>query len=177
MNEILKGSSGAKKGEVTPARDVWQPLTSLQNEMNRLFDDFTGGWHGWPMPRLFEPTEFPKLLGEAGPISPRVDVSESDKAITVTAELPGMDEKDIEVVLSDGVLRIKGEKKEEAEDKKKDYYMMERRYGSFQRAFRLPEEVDDKKVSAAFSKGVLRVTVPKSAKAEAKLHKVKIKSG
>ena len=94
-------------------------------------------------------------------MAPRVDVSETDTELKIEAELPGIDEKDVEVVLSDGRLTIKGEKKQEKEEKKKDYHMVERSYGSFARSIVLPFEADPDKVKATFAKGVLTVTVPK----------------
>ena len=86
---------------------------------------------------------------------PAVDIAETDKAYEITAELPGMDEKNIEVKFADGVLTIRGEKKDEKEEKKKDYYLSERSYGSFQRSFQVPDGVDTDKIEATFKKGVL----------------------
>ena len=90
--------------------------------------------------------------------APAVDIAEKDNAYEVTAELPGMDEKNIEVNVANGKLTIKGEKQEEKEEKKKDYYLHERHFGSFQRSFRVPEGVDADKIDAHFKKGVLTVT-------------------
>ena len=95
-----------------------------------------------------------------GGAAPVVDVVEKDKEYEITAELPGLDEKNIEVKLSDDVLTIKGEKKEEKEEKQKDYYLSERRYGSFQRSFRLPDGVDAEKIEARFKNGVLTLSLP-----------------
>jgi HSP20 family protein len=102
-------------------------------------------------------------------------VSETDKEIKVSAELPGMDDKDIDVSLTRDALTIKGEKKEEKEDKGKDYYKMERSYGSFTRSIPLPVEVDTDKVQATFKKGVLEITLPKTAKAIQETKKIPIK--
>ena len=104
---------------------------------------------------------------------PSVDVGETDKAFEITAELPGMDEDDIEVTLTDAGLTIKGEKKSEREETEKDYHRLERSFGSFQRFFAVPEEVDAAKIDARFKKGVLTVTLPKTAKAKARKIKVK----
>ena len=107
---------------------------------------------------------------------PAVDLVESDKAYEVTAELPGMDEKNIDVKVTDGRLTIKGEKQEEKEEKKKDYYLHERRFGSFERSFELPESVDAEKIEASFKKGVLTVTLPKKAEAQKPAKKIEVKA-
>jgi HSP20 family protein len=108
--------------------------------------------------------------------TPAVDVVESEKAYEVTAELPGMDEKNIEVKLSNGNLTIRGEKQEEKEEKKKDYYLQERHFGSFERSFQVPEGVDANKIEAIFTKGVLKVTLPKKAEAQKPEKKIEIKT-
>lgn len=96
---------------------------------------------------------------------PAIDVAESATGYKVTAELPGLDEKNIELKLFDGTLTIQGEKKEEKEEKKKDYYLSERHYGSFRRSFSIPEGVDAERIEATFKNGVLTVTLPKTAEA------------
>src|SRR5262249_20807207 len=108
--------------------------------------------------------------------APAVDISEDEAAYKVTAELPGMDEKQIEGVLSDGVLTRKGEKRGEKEQKDKNCYLSERSYGSFQRSFSVPEGVDREKVTAEFAKGVLTVTMPKTAKAKEAEKKIEVKA-
>jgi HSP20 family protein len=145
------------------AQDEAFPLSSLRREMDRLFDDFFTGFPraGW-------------LVGEAGKLSPSVDVAETDKEVTVTAELPGLDEKDLDVNLSDGVLTLKGEKKSEKEERNKTFYRSERSYGMFERAIALPAEVLEDKVEAEFSKGVLTVRLPKSPAAQKKAKKIEI---
>ena len=100
--------------------------------------------------------------------SPNFDVAETDSSIEVVAELPGMDEKDVNVTLDGNVLTISGEKKEEHEEKKKDYYIAERKFGSFTRSFAVPDSVEEKNIKAKFAKGVLKVSIPKSEKAKAK---------
>ena len=107
-------------------------------------------------------------------IAVRFEVSESDDSFEISAELPSMEEKDVKVVLDDGTLTVKGEKKAEFEERKKDYYVMERHYGSFRRGFRLPDTVDESKVKAKFEKGVLQVTLPKAASAKKKSKKISI---
>jgi len=107
---------------------------------------------------------------------PAVDVIESEKAYEITADLPGMDEKNIEIKVTDGVLTMKGEKQEEKEEKKKDYYLQERSFGSFQRSFELPESVDLDKIEASFKKGVLTVKLPKKAEAQKPAKKIEVKA-
>ncbi|MDH3579861.1 MAG: Hsp20/alpha crystallin family protein [Hyphomicrobiales bacterium] len=123
----------------TPKKDD-DLFSSLHHQIDRVFDEFTHGEH-WP---------FPTAHTKNGKLSPRIDVSETDKEIEVTADLPGVEEKDIDVSLSDDRLTIKGEKKSETEKKEKDYHLIERSYGSFERTMRLPCEVDSKKVQAEF---------------------------
>jgi HSP20 family protein len=94
-----------------------------------------------------------------------VDIAEKEKSFEVTAELPGMDEKDIEIKLSNGNMIIRGEKRQEKEEKKEDYYLSERHYGSFERIFNLPKGVDADKIEASFSKGVLTISLPKKPEA------------
>lgn len=160
-----------KNQEMTPTKTghfgVPYPITSLRREMDRLFDDFLGG-------SFFTPTRWglPELPGD---LTPEIDVKENGKEMVLTAELPGMDEKDIELSVSDGVLTLKGEKKMEKREEKDDYRVMERRYGSFQRSFSLPDSVNQDAIKADFDKGVLKVTMPK--KAEAKKAEKKIKIG
>ena len=105
---------------------------------------------------------------------PNVDIKESDKAVTLTAELPGIDEKDVDLSVRDGMLTLKGEKKYEHEEEKEDIHMVERRYGSFQRSFRLPDTVNADKIDAKFDKGVLRVVMPKTAQAASPVKKIAI---
>ena len=95
-----------------------------------------------------------------------MDVAEHEKAYEITAELPGMDESNIDVKFSDGTLTIKGEKKDEREERQKDYHLSERRYGSFQRSFSVPDGVDADKIEAHFKNGVLTVTLPKKPEAQ-----------
>jgi HSP20 family protein len=106
-----------------------------------------------------------------------MDVRETDKEIVVEAELPGIDEKDVSLSLQDGVLTIRGEKKHEHEEEKENYRVSERRYGSFQRAMRLPDTVDENKVEASFNNGVLTASLPKRPEAIGKQRTIPIKKG
>ena len=140
------------------------PFLSLHREVNRLFDDVFRG---------FDMTPFgsDRFFDRVGGNWPNVELSETDKEIKVTAELPGLEEKDVQVELSNGVLAIRGEKKTETEDK--DRLFSERSYGRFER--RIPvEDVEQDKVSAAFKNGVLTVMLPKVAQAQSKVKRIAI---
>jgi HSP20 family protein len=138
-----------------------QPFVSLQREVERLFEDFGRG--------------FPSLTGgNGGGLVPSTDVIETDKEIEITAELPGLEDKDVQVNFADGVLTIRGEKKAEKEEKDKNYRLVERSYGSFERSIALPEGVKPEDVKATIAKGVLTVKVPKPAPAQAR--KIEVKS-
>jgi HSP20 family protein len=164
-----------KKGQPAPVSE-WRPFETLRREVDRLFDNFGGGF--WPSP--FRRSTFdiePFWRREtAWTAVPAVDVAESEKGYEITAELPGMDEKNIEVKLVNGTLTIKGEKQEEKEEKKKDYYLNERRFGSFERSFAVPESVDETKIEAPFKKGVLMLTLPKKAEAQTPAKKIEVKA-
>jgi HSP20 family protein len=134
----------------------------MYEDMDRTFQRFFGGM-GLSL-----------LDEECGVFTPRVDVSESDNEVKVVAELPGLDEKDIDVSLSDDMLTIKGEKKHEKEQRGRDYYRMERSWGSFSRSVALPCEVVGDKVEGVFDKGVLTISLPKSKEAAAKCGKIKV---
>jgi len=145
-------------------RDEVDPFALLRRRMDDMFEGFL---HGFDL-RPFE--------ARSGVFSPSIDIVENDKDIRISAELPGMEEKDIDVSLSRDSLTIKGEKKEEKEDKGKGYYRMERSYGSFSRTLPLPSEIDQDKVKATFKKGVLTVTLPKTEKAIKETKKIDIKT-
>jgi len=143
------------------------PLVALQNEMNRMFDSFSKS--------VFD---FPSLNREMGftkSLTPKIDVVETEKEVKVTVELPGMEEKDIDVSFSRDMLVIKGEKKAEKEEKKEDYYFMERSYGSFHRSIPVSAGVDRDKVEASFKNGVLKVTMPKTEEAQKETKNIEIK--
>jgi HSP20 family protein len=139
------------------------PFLTLHREMNRLFDDVFRGFD-------FAPLRFDRVFDRTWSW-PSVEVSENDKEVRVTAELPGLEEKDIEVQLSNGVLAIKGEKKTETEDKNRLF--SERFYGRFER--RIPvDDIDEDKVSASFRNGELVVTLPRSAEAQRNVKRIAI---
>jgi len=152
-------------------------LESLRRQIDRVVQDFERGIDSWrPFGQsMFDLTPTWPTEMSWGAV-PAVDVAEKDKEYEVTAELPGMDEKNVEVTVANGVLTIKGEKKEEKEEKKKDYYFSERRFGSFRRSFRVPDGVDADKIEAGFKNGVLTVKLPKGAEAQKQEKKISVKA-
>ncbi|CAN7264522.1 Hsp20/alpha crystallin family protein [Pararhizobium sp. LjRoot255] len=142
--------------------DDMDPFLSLHRNLNRMVDEV---FRGFDMPA------FGQMMTRSG-TWPTVEVSENEKEIRVIAEVPGLEEKDIEVTLDDGVLAIRGERKSETEDK--DRQFSERYYGRFERRLALGHEVDEDKVDAKFDNGVLLVTLPKTAKAQASAKRIAI---
>jgi HSP20 family protein len=174
IKEIEKS---AKKTDAPAPMRPWHPFESLHSEIDRLFDDFGRNPFRLPFGRgMFDVEPFWRREPSWTPSLPAVDVVEDDKAYRIAAELPGMDEKNIDLTLSDDELTIRGEKKEETEEKQKDYCLSERRYGSFERSFRLPEGVDRDKIEANFAKGVLTVVLPKAPGAQPKYKKIAVKA-
>lgn len=168
------------KATPTPWAGWWpqHPMTDLRRQMDDLFDEFSRGMD-WPAlwsGRKAAPA--PAQAGGFGLADVRVEVNETDKAYEVVAELPGLDDKDVDVELANGMLTIKGEKSSarEEKDKEKNCFFSERSYGSFRRSFRVPENVDQDKIAADFSKGVLTVKLPKTPEAQSKAKKIDVKS-
>jgi HSP20 family protein len=155
------------------APDSWR---SFRTEMDRLFDRFAGGWGMPSLRRMFEGEPALRYDSTFTMPSPAVDVSEDDAGYRITAELPGMSEKDVEVVTSGDTMTLKGEKRQEKEQQDKHFYLSERSYGSFQRSFHIPDGVDRDRIAADFAKGVLTVTMPKTAKAVAEQKKIEVKA-
>jgi len=145
----------------TRAQPPASAFGSLHREIDRLFEDFTRGGLG--------------LLGGQNNLMPSIDVSETDKQIEIAVELPGLERKDVEISIDNDMLTIRGEKKveETQEDKSKNYHVIERAYGVFYRAIQLPPGVDPSKVQATMSKGVLKITIPKPERSQAKKIEVK----
>lgn len=139
-------------------------LDSLHGSIDDLFDQM---WGGELFPALTRKSEF---------IAPNVEVGETDEALEVTAELPGIAKEDVDVSVSDNVLTIKGEKREETDREEKDYHLKERSYGSFRRSFTLPANVDVDKTEAKTEDGVLRITIPKLPEAKETTKKISIDS-
>lgn len=154
----------------TPATQrTRDPFSAMRAEMDRVFDSFLG--------RGFD--RFPILArGERSfELVPDIDVRESSAEFVIEVELPGMDEKDVNVTLANGVLTLKGEKKSEREEKKDDYHVSERSYGSFQRSFRMADTIDAEKVKATFEKGVLKIILPKRPEAVPTEKRIPISQG
>ena len=151
--------------------DVWH---SFRSEMDRLFDRFGRGFGFSSLRRMFDIE--PAWRGSFSFSMPAIDMSEDEKAYKISAELPGIDAKDIDVSVSGDMLVLRGEKRQEKEENDKNYHFSERAYGSFQRAFDLPASVDRNNVSGDFSKGVLTITLPKTAEAQKPQKKIEIKS-
>ncbi len=137
----------------------WRPFKDLSSFRDRLCDS---SFWGRPLAGMYEW------------VVPSLDLSETKDNFVVKAEVPGMDAKDISISLTGDVLTIKGEKKQEKEEKEEDYHVVERSYGSFSRSIRLPAEVESGKVEASYKHGILRITLPKSEKVKAKKVKIKV---
>jgi len=159
LPELLRPTRGLRRRE-RESESFMRPF----EDMRRLMEDF------WMTPLGGE-------LGRWGDgFVPKVDVREEEKESLVAAELPGMDQKDIDVTVTNDSIRIAGEKKHEEKEEEKGYYRHETSYGSFERVIDLPAEVDQERAEAEFSKGVLKIKLPKSEEAQAKHKKIKIKS-
>jgi HSP20 family protein len=154
-----------QRGDKYPSTDkgYYNPFQELQKQMNDLFGTF------------FD--DSPSLLAardKYGAFTPKFDISESDKAIDLSAELPGIEEKDIDISVEKNILSIAGEKRFEEEKKEKNYHLTERSYGSFRRSFSLPDGIAVDKIEAKFNNGVLTMHLPKTEAAKKKVTKVKI---
>ena len=170
------GNVPVEHEQASHALGAWEPLTSLRQEVDRLFDEFVTGWPFRRRHAFFEPLRgLPSILGTS---PPAVDVIDKDGEVVVQAELPGLEEKDIEVQLSDDMLTIGGEKKDEREEGEKGgaYYVSERHYGAFQRTLRVPEGINRDDITAKFRKGVLTVTLPKTPEAQEQTKKIEVQS-
>jgi HSP20 family protein len=153
------------KRQVPVRRERTEPLRSLQEDINRAFDSF---WRRFDLPLT--------SLSSSWSVSmPSVDVAETENEIEITAELPGMDEKDIDVSVAEGVLTIRGEKKSEVEKQEKDYYLQERTFGSVERVIPLPDSVNLDSASATFKNGVLTVKLAKKPEAVASMKRIPIR--
>ena len=149
---------------------TWKPLKHLaplgdfdrmRSEMDRIWDSFFQGR--------------PRIRGEEeGEWLPALDMAETANELVVKAEIPGLDPKEVNISLSDRVLTIKGEKKQEREEKEEDYHLIERSYGAFARSIQLPSEVNSEKITASYKDGVLKIILPKSEEAKKKEVRIKV---
>ena len=165
VRDLIPWNRGANQPRSLYRDGDTDPFLSLHRNVNRLFDE------------VFRDFDTPSLFGRTSPRNsswPSLEISETDKEIRLLAEVPGLEENDIEVLLEDGVLTLRGEKKSETEDK--DRQFSERYYGRFERRLALGGEVDEDKVAATFKNGVLSVTLPKTEKAQANARRIAINS-
>jgi len=146
------------------------PMLQIHRDIDHLFDQF---FRGFDLPMRGGFGSFPDF-GGAGLLKPKVDLSAADNEYQLTVEIPGVEEKDVSVDISNGAMTIKGEKKQEKEDKEKNFYRIERSYGSFQRVLSLPEDVDQDNIKASFKNGVLSITMPRKALPKGEVKKVEI---
>jgi HSP20 family protein len=157
---------GNNKGSEIAKREKDHPVVSLQRDVNRIFLRISGNGS----------TSRWGVLGRWESGGPRTDIAETDSALEVSVELPGLDRKEVDVSLTDTALTIKGQKKSEREESKKGYHVSERSYGSFYRSIPLPSGVDTDKGSAEFKNGVLTVTLPKTQEALSRVKKIEVKA-
>jgi len=130
-------------------------LLDIRGEMSRVFDDF------------FVRRPSLRVLRNVG-WSPNIDIADTDEEITLKAELPGMTKEDVDVSITDNILTLRGEKKQEQETKKENYHRIERSYGSFQRIFTLPKSIQSDKIKANFKDGILNINIPKAEEVKPK---------
>ena len=149
----------------------YHPLIQLHREMDRLFENALKGFGHTPISNeLFTP------LSSSGLLKPELDVAVTDKEYSITVEVPGVSEKDVKIEIVDNTMTIRGEKKQEKEEKEKDYYRVERSYGSFQRVLSLPEDANQDDVKATFKNGVLTIKMPrKTLSTKTDVKKIEIK--
>jgi len=145
------------------------PFFDLHSQMNRIFDEF--------FERPFGPSPFFGEMPMVREFTPSIDINETHKEITIMAELPGMEPEEIEISLDRNGLSLKGEKRADKEEKGKQYYRVERSFGSFQRVIPLPCEVDEDKIDATYKRGVLKIVLPKAQPEQEISRRISIKSG
>ena len=166
ISDLIPWSRHKDKTAAREGDDDANPLVSLQRDINHVFEDFwnkvENGWSG--------------RFDAVGMFGPSTDVTETDKSVEVSVELPGMTQDDIDISLSNDAMTIRGEKKIEHEEKRKGVYMSERSYGSFYRTVPLPAGVDADKADATFKNGVLTVSLPKTPEAQAKIKHIPVKA-
>ncbi len=159
------------KSDYFPER-YYDPTLSIHRDIDRLFNQFFHGFgrfsseghRAWPH------------MDESGMLKPKIDLAAGDDAYLLTVEIPGVHEKDVSIDITGNTMTIRGEKRQEKEEKEKDYYRIERSYGSFQRVLSLPEDVDQDAIKASFKNGVLSVDMPRKAVQKKDVKQVEIKS-
>lgn len=163
---------GGKQAPITE-RGIHGSIQQLHREMDRLFDGF---FSDYGMPSFGFERPF-SAMTPAGMLKPQVDIGASDKEYSITVEVPGVSEKDVTVEIVNNTMTIRGEKKQEKEEKEKNYYRVERSYGSFQRVLSLPQDADQEDVKATFKNGVLTVAIPRKTLPKSEAKRIDIKSG
>lgn len=151
--------------------DIRHPLAHFHREMDRLFEDAFRGFGMLPFG-----SEFFASSEMGGFLKPQVDIGATDKEYSISVEVPGVDDKDVKVEVAENTLTIRGEKKQEKEEKEKNYYRVERSYGSFQRVLSLPEDADQENIQATFQKGVLHIRMPRKDVMKPNVKPIEIKS-
>jgi HSP20 family protein len=171
VRKPTEGQTPQTVGETRPSTFAG-PFSSLRDDIDRMFDNFMLS----PFSRrLLEMDPFRRRGLMTADVTPRMDVVETPEAIEVTAELPGVAEKDVDVSIGEGMVTIRGEKKHNHEEKKGDYQLSERSYGTFVRSFRVPDNVDEEHIVANFDKGILTLSLPKKEKTEPQRRKIDVK--
>ncbi len=178
MSDTDKSMQATQQGDRSPSRREREqhPISHLRRQIDNLFSDFGLGLPMSPFGRnLFDSPMWAD--DSTNRLMPAVDICEKEGAFEITAELPGLEEKDLEIKLANGNLTIQGEKKSQTEEKNKDSYYSERYYGSFQRSFTLPQDVDAEKIEARFANGVLTLHLPRKPEAAPAQRQIPITSG
>lgn len=166
----------AEDAKVTANGD-WHPMQTLRHQIDNLFRDFNHDFLRWPAARTPFDLEAPGFRSLSAMATPVVDIVEHDDNYVIEAEVPGMDESNIEITLSNDVLILKGEKREEKEEKDRNHYLSERQYGAFERRFQIPTGVDRERIAATFSRGLLKLVLPKLPQAQKSPRHIAIKAG
>jgi HSP20 family protein len=174
MADAAVGTAVKNEGNRPVAHREPSPFDRLHSAIDRLFDDFGTGLRPAFRRGMFDMEPFWRLDAGFGKV-PAVDIAETAHGYEVTAELPGIDHTSVEVKYADGTLTIEGEKKDDKGEKRQNRYLSERCYGSFQRAFRVPDSVDPDRVEASFKNGVLTVKLPKTAEAQKTEKRIEIR--
>jgi HSP20 family protein len=167
-------SQGNLPSTRSEGRSVWEPFDELHDRIDRIFSDFS---RGFGMPDLWGDGDRMGggMWGRGGQLNPSMEMHEENGKVMLFAELPGVDEKDIDISVQDDMLTISGEKKAEVEHKEGEGHRTERTYGKFSRSVSLPFDIDADHVEARFDKGVLKLTIPRPADAQPNVKKIQIK--
>lgn len=167
----VKHEPAGTPAETPASTDMWAPLSALRQEIDRMFDEFNFG--RWSRPDWKHGKLMPKGLWSSVPVA---DLVEDDEGYHLTMELPGLEPEDIQIKVTDSMISLSGEKTEEHKEEKKDYHLSERHYGSFKRSFSLPHGVNADTITASLAKGVLTLTMPKTAEAKKSERKIEVKA-